>query len=163
MRKIDLPPDIPGKLFLFRMPGRGRDIDADFNDMQTSNIDRIVCLAEKKEIQNKSPEYLKRLKNGLLPFSVKYFPIADYQTPDDKSGFVELIEYIASSLKKGERILIHCGAGVGRTGMVAICVLLRLGLNKDGAVRLVDHAGSGPENAGQKEFIQWFKKRMEQH
>ena len=162
MSEIALPPDVPGKLFRSPMPGRYRELSADIEEIESAGIDLIVCLAEEEEIQRKSPEYLQWLRSYSQFFSIPPFPIADYKAPDKErySEYAKFIEQIAESLLGGKRILIHCGAGKGRTGMVAICVLMKLGLSLDEAISNVRKAGAGPEVPKQWELIRRYEELL---
>jgi len=161
--EIALPTDVPGKLFRSPMPGRYRELSADIEEIESAGINLIVCLAEEKEIQRKSPEYLQWQRSNSQFFSIPPFPIADYKAPDKKrySEYAKFIEQIAESLLGGKRILIHCGAGKGRTGMVAICVLMKLGLSLNKASEVVQRAGACPEEDEQRELIRWYEQRLE--
>jgi hypothetical protein len=59
------------------------------------------------------------------------FAVADYGIPEDRETFWHLAQCLAAGLHSGERVLIHGGAGIGRTGTLAICVLLALGMTVD--------------------------------
>jgi protein-tyrosine phosphatase len=52
--------------------------------------------------------------------------------------------------------LLHCAAGMGRTGTVAACLLKRLGLPKEEALERVRQAGSNPESAVQTGLVDTF-------
>ncbi|GAB3669793.1 protein-tyrosine phosphatase family protein [Ramlibacter alkalitolerans] len=52
-------------------------------------------------------------------------------------------------------VLLHCAAGMGRTGTAA-CVLKALGLATPEALQRVRDAGSNPQNAEQSGLVDWF-------
>jgi protein-tyrosine phosphatase len=58
-------------------------------------------------------------------------------------------------LQSGETVLIHCAGGVGRTAMLAVCVLLALGEPVGDARSAVSRAGSTIETAPQNQLIMW--------
>ncbi len=59
-----------------------------------------------------------------------------------------------SELQKGKIIIMHCYAGLGRTGTIAACFLVKLGINSSDAINLVRKTRSGTiETVWQEEFI----------
>jgi protein-tyrosine phosphatase len=86
------------------------------------------------------------------------FPITDYGIPDDLVAFKSFIETIVSRLSEGQTMLLHCAAGIGRTGTVACAILIRLGVHLEDAVRIVGEAGSFAEDTSQVTFLKDFAK-----
>ena len=66
---------------------------------------------------------------------VQAFPISDFGVPDDDDRFERSVLDAAQHLKASGHVLVHCGAGIGRTGMYAIAVLLALEIPR-GTARL---------------------------
>ena len=60
---------------------------------------------------------------------------------------------LADDLKAGHTILIHCGAGVGRTGTMGAAVLMALGFTAKAALTTVNAAGSEPETKAQRALL----------
>jgi protein-tyrosine phosphatase len=154
-RLVDLPPDVPGRLYLHSMPGRYEPYQATLDSARMKGITQVVCLTSLEEIAGKAPAYARALQRNDLPWQQRMFPIVDYGVPSDRDRFLELVNSIAVDLRNGENILLHCAAGIGRTGTVASCVLAALGLAPDEAAQRVDAAGSYAERPEQVELIQW--------
>lgn len=53
--------------------------------------------------------------------------IVECAAPDDPIATCQLLEQLAQRLQRGQRMVVHCRGGVGRAGLVAACLLLRLG------------------------------------
>jgi protein-tyrosine phosphatase len=85
-----------------------------------------------------------------------HLPVPNYGVPPDAKGFREAIERVAQRLRRGESVLMHCAAGMGRTGSAAACVLKALGLPSNEALDRIRAAGSNPQNAAQSGFVDWF-------
>ena len=154
-RPVDLPVSVPGKLLLHSMPGRYEAIETVWNHVTTEAVSAIVCLAEKDELHLKSCEYARALEAGAVPCLVLFFEIPDRGAPEDRDGFWALAGDVAKRLQYGEAVLIHCAGGVGRTAMLAICVLLALGESAGAARSIVSRAGSTVETAPQSNLISW--------
>ncbi|MFJ6322145.1 MULTISPECIES: protein-tyrosine phosphatase family protein [unclassified Rhizobium] len=152
LRSVRLSQDIAGELWLGPMPGRLRPFINDLDALQTQRIDRIINLAPIAEIEKKAPDYAAALAEN-VGISIVRFPVADFGIPADETSFFLLAERTAADLRSGNRIFVHCAAGIGRTGTMAICVLLALGLGAGAATKLVANAGSGPETEGQKALV----------
>lgn len=153
LREVTIP---LGRLYLAAMPGRRASLQSDLDDMSASDVTKILCLAPDDEIAAKSPEYSNRLHPVDLPFLIARFDIPDYGAPEDRDAFAKFVFDAADGLRRGENLLLHCGAGIGRTGMTAICILLALGYSETDARRAVVAAGSGPERPQQEALIVWF-------
>jgi len=136
------------------MPGRYEDYEEVRTKIEQEQISEVICLNSLNEIRQKSPEYARAIEACQLPFSLDMFPIPDFGIPEDRGAFLKLAQSVSSRLKTGANILIHCGAGIGRTGVLAICVLMVLGIPPEQAVEKIKETGSGPETEPQEELIQ---------
>ncbi len=159
-RSVALPPTAPGALCLHSMPGWYEPFDRAGREIIRLDITRVVCLTPLTEVRGKSPAYARAIESGELPWTHQLFGIQDYGVPEDPIGFLDLAQAIAQALRSGERVLIHCGAGIGRTGTLATCVLMHLGVSRDDATRSVADAGAGAETAPQKALVWWVADRL---
>jgi len=154
-RPVILSDLVDGKLYLHSMPGRHEDFEKAKDDIRKYKISKVVCLTPLEEIRSKSPEYYKAIKEDDIMFELLMFPISDYGIPDNPNRFLQIAKDIGKNLQAGENILIHCGAGIGRTGTLAVMTLIGIGLTDEEAQMRVAVAGSFPETNIQKNFIKW--------
>ncbi len=143
----------PGKLYLTSMPGRFEPIEAFLRDAEDADIDHILCLVSDEEIAEKSPVYLAAINRGILPAKLWQHEIPDHGVPEQPFEILQAVESMKQALIRGESVVIHCAAGIGRTGMVAILLLTRLGLSLPTATRAIEQAGSTPETEEQWNFL----------
>jgi protein-tyrosine phosphatase len=80
----------------------------------------------------------------------------NFGLPRDLAAFRDGIAQMAESLEAGDAVMLHCAAGIGRTGTAAACLLKRLGLPTAEALQRVRDAGSNPENAVQSGLVDQF-------
>ena len=154
-RNVELPKGVSGKLLLHSMPGRYEALERVWHQVRADAVRAIVCLTEHVELHEKSYEYAQAVESGQVPCALMPFAIPDRGAPEDRDGFWLLAGNIANRLRRGETILIHCAGGVGRTALLAICVLLALGQPADEARSVVSLAGSTVETAPQSHLIAW--------
>jgi protein-tyrosine phosphatase len=85
------------------------------------------------------------------------FPIQDRGTPNSAAEFLALADEITASVKQGLAVAVHCRAGIGRSGLLAACILFRLGIDASNAFAVVSKARglTVPDTSGQ---IDWFSK-----
>ena len=143
----------PGKLFLTSMPGRCEPIEQFLMEIDEHEIDHILCLVSDEEIAEKSPDYLEAIQRGTIPARLWQHEIPDYGVPEQPFEILQAVESMKQILIRGESVVIHCAAGIGRTGMVAVLLLTRLGLSLPTATRAIEQAGSTPETKEQWDFI----------
>ncbi|WP_301014681.1 dual specificity protein phosphatase family protein [Thiothrix sp.] len=124
---------------------------------QQLGINRVVCLLEDSEMQQFGLEQEDELcQAAALDFT--HFPIADSQNPTDEPAFRQLVAELHTELLAGANITIHCRAGIGRTGVLAGCILKRDGYDMETAIQMVSDARGFPipETQEQYDFIADF-------
>ena len=155
-RAVSLPPDVSGQLWLASMPGRFEAWSAFEAQAQRHRVALVVCLTPRDEIAELSPAYHAAVAGERLPFRWMPLPVRNFGVPEDAATFRRQITQITQALRQGDSVLLHCAAGIGRTGSTAACVLKALGLPTDEALQRVLDAGSNPQNAQQSGLVDWF-------
>ncbi|MDR7415260.1 MAG: protein-tyrosine phosphatase family protein [Armatimonadota bacterium] len=159
-REVRLPEGTKGRLYLHSMPGRCEPFEEAVAEARRLGITTVVRLTPLHEVAANSPQYAWLLRSGRLPWREEALEVPDHGVPEDREGFLRLVTHVADRLKRGERVLVHCAAGVGRTGMFATCVLLALGLDVEQATQRVKQAGSCPERGQQEALVRWAGQRL---
>lgn len=57
------------------------------------------------------------------------FPISDRSVPSSLREAKTLVAGLVAKVQSGVGVGVHCRAGIGRSGLVAGCVLLQLGVS----------------------------------
>lgn len=156
LRPVTLPPDVPGALWLGSMPGRFESWSDFEAQARRAGLALVVCLTPRSELAELSPRYHAALAQGTAPFRWLNLPMPNFGVPDDAAGFRHDVQEIARALERGQSVMLHCAAGLGRTGSTAACVLKSLGLPTEEALQRVRDAGSNPQNAQQSGLVEWF-------
>jgi protein-tyrosine phosphatase len=162
---------LPGRQFVGRITKQPRDIERDAQALATLGVDVFVLLVEDHEL----------IMCGVSTFvavlaahkiQVIRCPIIDGQTPRDRSSaprplsgpgvpapgdvaaFTALVDEIKRRLWAGQTIGVSCRGGLGRTGLLAACLLKRGGLDAETAIAMVRQRRPGAiENAYQAAFV----------
>ncbi len=155
-RPVSLPAPVQGALWLHAMPGRLEPWEVFLADARLVQLSLVVCLTPRHELASLSPRYDAALRQGTLPMRWLPLPMRDLGLAANLELFREGIDQIAQGVTNGDVALLHCAAGIGRTGTAAACLLKRLGLPREQALQLVREAGSSPESAAQSGLVDSF-------
>jgi len=137
---------LPGLLAGSALPGWDGEPEEDLAELARLGIRKLVSLAEEAALFGPACR-----RAGL---SWEYFPIEDFDVPDDPQAFDSLILRLTADLAAGRPVCAHCYAGVGRTGLLLACLLGRFqGLTAAEAIRRVRAARPALETAEQERFV----------
>jgi protein tyrosine/serine phosphatase len=156
LRRVRLPDGVKGSLWLSAMPGRFSSWREFERDVRKEKLHMVVCLTGRDEMLELSPQYHAAVQNGGISFEWLHLPVPNFGVPQDQKAFREGVDRVVQALQAGQPVMLHCAAGMGRTGSMAACVLKALGLPTDEALERVRAAGSNPQNAAQSGFVDWF-------
>ena len=78
------------------------------------------------------------------------FPVMDVSVPRSPRDMVAILDAIDAALAAGRCVYLHCWSGVGRTGTVIGCHLVRHGLSGAEALQTLAAHWSGVEKASRK-------------
>ncbi|MGR3713353.1 MAG: protein-tyrosine phosphatase family protein [Shimia sp.] len=107
-------------------------IGANFVRLRCWAPDHVVSLTSTAEIrdigQNAGEEgVLEQLSGG--PWQWHHHVIQDFGVPDAsfEAAWPGLASRLCTALRDGQRVLTHCRGGCGRSGMVVMALMVRLG------------------------------------
>ncbi len=129
LRTVSLPVNLTrGSLYLCSMPGRLEALEIFLQEIAQAEIGHILCLVSDQEIAQKSPAYLAAIQQNQIPARLWRYDVPDYGLAEDSEDLKQAVDGIRERLDGGESVVIHCAAGHGRTGMISILLLTRMGL-----------------------------------
>jgi protein-tyrosine phosphatase len=142
-----------GTLSVMAKPVAGEWIEDEFSGLRKLGVTHVVSLLESDEAHEVGLRDEKSLceKNGICFTS---FPIQDRGLPN-KQKAIELIQLLYSDIMAGGHVVIHCRAGIGRTGIIAGGVLLQMGYSDVDALKLIS-AKRGVSVPDTDEQEQWL-------
>ncbi len=115
-----------------------RQIQGDLEAIIDWGTNGFVTLFEAHEFKVNRVEDLHPRLNEVGIWTM-HLPIIDMHIPDQafEDEWAVQGERIRHSLRIGERVVLHCFAGLGRTGMIAARLLVEMGMEPDHAVLAV--------------------------
>ncbi len=100
-----------------------KNLEKYINFMKTNGVGTVIPLLPIQDIYRiYGFDLLEVYEDSNL--EVIHFPIEDFSTPDDLNLFDYFINDVGESLQR-TNILIHCSAGLGRTGLVTAALLVK--------------------------------------
>jgi protein-tyrosine phosphatase len=147
----------PGKLALAARPRGGDWLEDEIANWHRSGVDTVLSLLTSEEEQSLGlGNEARAVKEQGMDFMS--LPIPDRQVPSSETEVAAALERLNARLSAGKNVLVHCRQGVGRSGLVAACLLVTRGLDPSTAVDRISTARGVkvPETAEQRHWIDHF-------
>jgi protein-tyrosine phosphatase len=132
--------DVPcGRLAIMPRPRSGDWLPDEAVSWRRSGLGVIVSLLQDDEVAELG---LEQEQAACREAGLRFmrFPIPDRGVPASGAELSQLVASLAEEVRQGHGVGIHCRIGVGRTALVAVCVLRALGLSLETAWEAVQRS-----------------------
>ncbi len=146
-----------GRLAVLLRPRGGDWLEDEVRSWRQAGIDVVVSLLTPDEIANfdLAHEAGHCEATGIQFLS---FPIADRGTPSSGPATLNFLESLEEYVAEGKNVGLHCRQGVGRSALMAACLLTLSGISAEEAFQLVSAARGAqvPETPEQRKWVGEF-------
>jgi hypothetical protein len=129
---------IPGKLLAGEYPGAhsAREARQRLARFAEIGVDSFIDLTYPGEFGIKPYEALltQADENGGAQPEYRRFPVGDMRLPTPEA-MIHILDAIDQAMQAGRTVYLHCYGGLGRTGTVVGCFLVRHGMGGDEALK----------------------------
>ncbi len=131
------------------------DVPHTLSQWRDRGVDRIVSLQTEQESAQLGLQTEAALAEarGMV---FQRFAIVDHAVPDDATAALALARKTLHHLNEGQGVILHCFAGIGRSGLMAILTLMAAGYDLQDAQNRASLARgiSVPEPGLQRRWLQ---------
>jgi protein-tyrosine phosphatase len=153
----------PLHLAIMPCPCGGKEMHEDIRALQADSVDILVSLLTPQEILDFD---LSEEPDVCATHGIDYrsFPITDHSIPTSYTAVLDFATRLEQELKAGKAIAIHCLAGIGRSSLMAACVLVIHGKSPIEAFDQIRQVRDChvPETAIQFSWVESFALRLAQ-
>lgn len=152
--KFNFGPACEGETIVFGAERPGRDASENaqahvgewMDFMQREGILRVLCLLDASELKDHYPALIVTYEKRFGERNVCWSPVTDRYPCTRDALHREILPFLSSSSREKEPVVVHCSAGMGRTGLVlAAWVVHRHGVRARRAIEMVQQwNNSGP-------------------
>lgn len=149
-------PARPGSVWVSRLPGlRPLRAAKEVRALVEFGVNRVVCLVPENVIcsLHGADRYLSEARAAFGP-RFHEVAVADHQVPLDDGEFEACVAQVDRALAEGEKVLVHCVGGCGRSGMFTACVMVHGGIEpREAILRFRRNRKCGPETVEQIAYV----------
>ena len=153
---------IEDKLAILMRPRGGDWLEDEIRAWANEGLKAVVSLLAAAEVTELrlTREAITCESTGLKFF---WFPIADLSVPEHLLDTIKLIDTLAALRNEGKKIGVHCRQGLGRSPLIAACLLVQAGVTPEAAWEKTGAARGTtvPETDEQREWLNRFAEELQ--
>jgi len=148
-----------GRIGIMPRPRGGDWLDDEMRSLTAQGVNVVVSLLTQEEMEELDLTHEPEIcaQNGIEFLS---FPIKDRDAPPLDAKFKEFVASLQGRLAKGKSLMLHCRAGIGRSSIIAACLVISPGAPVNEVLRLISHARGFPVPDTEEQF-EWVCKFAE--
>lgn len=124
------------------------DIQEWISFMKEQKIECVCCLLPQNQLEYYEVDLLDIYHKEFGRENVCWAPIEDFHLSEPNTLQKEILPFLGDSDAKGQRVIVHCSGGSGRTGHVlAAWLVFGRGLSVEDALENVQNTGRNPYEA----------------
>ncbi len=147
----------PGRLAILPRPRGGDWLEDEARAWRSAGVDVVVSLLEEEEATELD---IVSEAEACRATGIEFIthPLADRGIPPAPRAFADLIRGLEAKLAAGKGVGVHCRQGVGRSALLAACLLMAAGVEADSAWGRVAAARGRPvpDTSEQREWAGRF-------
>jgi protein-tyrosine phosphatase len=144
----------PNRIAIVARPRGGDWLCDELSAISREGIDVLVSMLTEEEINELG---LNRESEECEAAAIKFVnvPILDRSVPLDRDDFLRSVDELAEMLQAGRFLGVHCRASIGRSSVLAVSVLVRIGWDPSKAFHAVESARgcSIPDTPEQRQWV----------
>ncbi len=147
----------PGRLVLLVRPRGGDWLEDEVRHWGRLGLDVVVSLLTRDEtLEFDLLEEEKYCRSKKIEF--RSLPIPDRGVPGSREEILKLVRAIEGEIAHGKTVGIHCRQGIGRSGLLAACLLVSTGLPPEDAFEQLTRTRGCPipETGEQRQWVERF-------
>jgi len=144
----------PNRIAIVARPRGGDWLCDELNALSREGIDVLVSMLTEEEA-NELGLHRESEECGTAGIKFVNLPIPDRSVPLDRDAFLRSVEHLAEIVRAGRSLGVHCRASIGRSSVLAVSVLVRLGWDVSKAFCAVESARgcSIPDTPEQRQWV----------
>jgi protein-tyrosine phosphatase len=107
-------------------PGKSRrEIEEWISFMKQHGVVRVCCVIPGEHLAEEPVDLLAAYREAFGAENVLHAPVADFSLCDEETMAGAILPFLREADRRGVRAVVHCWAGMGRTGHVLAAWLAR--------------------------------------